>query len=358
MAEVGRNDPCPCGSGKKYKHCHWRIDQQLQRQNLQLERAWQTVNKRIQEFSFQDSFLVDYVSAWERFWDDRVPLEAVTQLGPQQLGRFMEWYLYDYRTDRGRKGRPHIAELFLEARQDELSDLEQDLVRDWVKTHFSVYEEASANPEEPALRDVFTDEVRPLDEASAGALPPGRTLALARLLPLGGALRIAPSFALIPAEDKAELQSFVEPRFKAWQEARYGADWDDFLSEAGYLLNHFVIRNMEPIDAPEPQSEVDPEQAVRAIARRMQSEIITTNLNLHYERWLDKQVPEWGDRTPREMTESPEDREYVEALLDLLDEIEEDRAETGQPSLDVNLLRSKLGLTTDVRTPGGIILPR
>ena len=21
-ADVGRNDPCPCGSGKKYKKCH------------------------------------------------------------------------------------------------------------------------------------------------------------------------------------------------------------------------------------------------------------------------------------------------------------------------------------------------
>ena len=21
MAKTGRNDPCPCGSGKKYKHC-------------------------------------------------------------------------------------------------------------------------------------------------------------------------------------------------------------------------------------------------------------------------------------------------------------------------------------------------
>ncbi|WP_366946159.1 SEC-C metal-binding domain-containing protein [Thermoflexus sp.] len=21
---IGRNDPCPCGSGKKYKHCHGR----------------------------------------------------------------------------------------------------------------------------------------------------------------------------------------------------------------------------------------------------------------------------------------------------------------------------------------------
>ena len=24
MEKVGRNDPCPCGSGKKYKHCHGR----------------------------------------------------------------------------------------------------------------------------------------------------------------------------------------------------------------------------------------------------------------------------------------------------------------------------------------------
>ena len=23
--KVGRNDPCPCGSGKKYKNCHGRV---------------------------------------------------------------------------------------------------------------------------------------------------------------------------------------------------------------------------------------------------------------------------------------------------------------------------------------------
>src|SRR5699024_4446130 len=23
--KIGRNDPCPCGSGKKYKHCHGRL---------------------------------------------------------------------------------------------------------------------------------------------------------------------------------------------------------------------------------------------------------------------------------------------------------------------------------------------
>jgi preprotein translocase subunit SecA len=25
VARVGRNEPCPCGSGKKYKHCHGRL---------------------------------------------------------------------------------------------------------------------------------------------------------------------------------------------------------------------------------------------------------------------------------------------------------------------------------------------
>jgi len=26
--KIGRNDPCWCGSGKKYKHCHYKLDKQ------------------------------------------------------------------------------------------------------------------------------------------------------------------------------------------------------------------------------------------------------------------------------------------------------------------------------------------
>jgi hypothetical protein len=26
MPKIGRNEPCWCGSGKKYKHCHMRLD--------------------------------------------------------------------------------------------------------------------------------------------------------------------------------------------------------------------------------------------------------------------------------------------------------------------------------------------
>ena len=28
--KTGRNDPCWCGSGRKYKQCHWAFDEKLQ----------------------------------------------------------------------------------------------------------------------------------------------------------------------------------------------------------------------------------------------------------------------------------------------------------------------------------------
>ena len=36
LKQTGRNDPCPCGSGRKYKKCHLREDQEAEHK-LQLE---------------------------------------------------------------------------------------------------------------------------------------------------------------------------------------------------------------------------------------------------------------------------------------------------------------------------------
>ncbi len=34
MAKIGRNQPCPCGSGKKYKHCCWSRDRAARRDTV------------------------------------------------------------------------------------------------------------------------------------------------------------------------------------------------------------------------------------------------------------------------------------------------------------------------------------
>ncbi len=355
MATVGRNDPCPCGSGKKYKHCHWRIDQQIQRQHLQLERAWETLGTRVWEFGVQGRFAAEFVSAWELFWDNRIPVPAFGSIRPHERSRFLDWYVFDYRTG----NRKRIAELFVAEKQSELSYLEQELIRDWVKTHVSVYELVNVTEDGLELQDVFTREARTAGWITSDEELPAGDLLMGRLLPLGGALRFAPGILALPSTAKDELLAFIEPRFAAWQQARYGADWHDFLGEAGYQLNHFLIQDMEPIEVPAPdETEMDPWEAAQSIARRMQSELITTTLDLHYERWLDRPVSEWGGKTPREMVQTPEGVQAVEIFLDVLKEIEESRAESGQPSYDVVLLRRKLGLTGEARTESGIVLPR
>jgi hypothetical protein len=356
MATVGRNDPCPCGSGKKYKHCHWRIDREIQRQNVELEHAWQTLGQRILRFGIQERFAYDTISAWNLFWDNKVPIESMEALEPVHRNRFFDWYAYDYRTSIDRK---RVAELFLDENESELSPLERDLVRDWVNTHLSVYQVTGVTEARVDLQDVFTTEARSLNEAGADRyLSPG-VLLLGRLLPVGSSLRFAPAVTPLPAHGKVSLLDTIKPRFTSWQQARYGADWKDFLNESGYLLNHFLIRDMEPMEAPAiEESEIDPVQAARSIARRMQSEVITSSLDQHYERWLNKPVPEWGGKTPREMVATAEGTDRVEIFLSILQDVERERARSGQPTYDVNLLRRKLGLIREARTEGGIVLPR
>lgn len=35
MAKIGRNDPCPCGSGEKYKRCHLAVDAEIERASME-----------------------------------------------------------------------------------------------------------------------------------------------------------------------------------------------------------------------------------------------------------------------------------------------------------------------------------
>ena len=43
MSTPGRNDPCYCGSGKKYKHCHEPADRAAQAET----HAWDTARQKL-----------------------------------------------------------------------------------------------------------------------------------------------------------------------------------------------------------------------------------------------------------------------------------------------------------------------
>lgn len=47
--KIGRNEPCPCGSGKKYKKCHLLIQQEQMQKQLEIRRQVDEFTKESSE---------------------------------------------------------------------------------------------------------------------------------------------------------------------------------------------------------------------------------------------------------------------------------------------------------------------
>src|SRR5689334_8660093 len=103
MPKIGRNDPCPCGSGKKYKQCHLPIEEAAAAEQLRLRRSVDTLlPKIIVAAQAQAGAIPD---AFERFWDGKytsAQLEELDDLEGRGGERFLTWFAFDYPLEDGR----------------------------------------------------------------------------------------------------------------------------------------------------------------------------------------------------------------------------------------------------------------
>jgi tetratricopeptide (TPR) repeat protein len=63
MPKVGRNEPCPCGSGKKYKRCCLGKDQAFEREALAAARQASHDDERYDELTAASNAVLDLVDA-------------------------------------------------------------------------------------------------------------------------------------------------------------------------------------------------------------------------------------------------------------------------------------------------------
>jgi tetratricopeptide (TPR) repeat protein len=63
MPKVGRNEPCPCGSGKKYKRCCLGKDQAFEREALAAARQASHDDERYDELAAASNAVLDLVDA-------------------------------------------------------------------------------------------------------------------------------------------------------------------------------------------------------------------------------------------------------------------------------------------------------
>ncbi len=239
MPQVGRNDPCYCGSGKKYKYCHWQADQTAARSRLNTRRARQSLFARLVDFAQRPRFEADYVSAFNLFWDNRRDPKQKNVLKPFESLRFLEWYIVDYRTSNDRQ---RLIEMFRAQSAGYITPEERVYLGAWQSAQYALIEvrELLAGTTVHAY-DLLRDEGRDVrDDNFTAGMKPGE-LYLARLVRRDDNTEFILSVTNVAIEEKDNLIAFARDKYNTYRDAHFGATWDEFLRESNYLFNHFLL---------------------------------------------------------------------------------------------------------------------
>jgi hypothetical protein len=167
--KAGRNDPCPCGSGKKYKKCHLPVDE-AERSSERGKAAAHDLDERlVRELS--EFAMLSFDLEWRRFTRDFVDASEALQLA-------VPWSVYCFRV-RGKT----VVDWYLEEHDRRLSRPERAWLAAQGAAWLSVWEVIDVEPGETVtLRDLLSDEVRCVRDVSASRALVARDALLARVV--------------------------------------------------------------------------------------------------------------------------------------------------------------------------------
>ena len=212
--KVGRNDPCPCGSGKKYKHCHLSAAEAVEPDELawrRVRRAIEGLPPRMLEMAAEQLGPAAFSEAWGAFNfkpSDEPPDEA----SPHMVA-FLSWFCYAWLPDPQRTQVPPaartttIAQAYLARRGKRLDPLTQRYIQACAQVPFSFHEVLSSEPGRGfRLKDLLLGQTRYVFEARGSELAQRGDLLYASVVELDGVALLEGSGAvLIPPREKPRI---------------------------------------------------------------------------------------------------------------------------------------------------------
>lgn len=164
--KTGRNDPCPCGSGKKYKKCCAIKDQQVPASELvrrRVRRDMQGVARQMLDHAVSHYGSAGFEEAWNDFNPPDGDLYTDEPLESRHAPAFLPWFLFCWWPDPGATDvadaslegiRP--AELFLRERSRYLSPTVLAYLQSLLAGRFSFFEVLEVQPGEGlVLQDIL-----------------------------------------------------------------------------------------------------------------------------------------------------------------------------------------------------------
>ncbi|MGC8506052.1 MAG: YecA family protein [Thermoplasmata archaeon] len=208
--KVGRNDPCPCGSGKKFKNCCLPI--------ITERKKMQPVEDRIRAFlkKYEDSHEDEFSAAMKAFnFGDRIVTD-------DDMERVMDWIFHDYIVpDRNAT----VAESALNQYGSTLTEDERSILKQWSRSCFNLYTVTSVKRGVGYdVEDMYVDPGKKLFVADTLSSITMRKFELLffRLYDFGKFQRIAGGLVHGPYRMKEDFLSLINET------------WKSFATEMGY----------------------------------------------------------------------------------------------------------------------------
>jgi hypothetical protein len=276
--KLKRNDPCPCGSGKKYKSCCMASDKAAQAERVAWERAAQDMRRALIGFAKEKRFVQDLAAALGLFWQDRYTAESIHLMSVDESLRFFDWFSHDYTLAQENM---RLIGLYRQEVGDALDAYESAILDGWIASlPGSAFVFQGTDPEQRVLlQDLFlTDRhlvVR--DQAAATHGQQGQIL-LARPLPEHDALRLAGATVVLPADEKDAVQAYMLEARQVYLEEHPATTMHQFLRDRSYLFTHYALewadREQRPaVSAEDPEAKGRGGQAMRKLIRWSQERV-------------------------------------------------------------------------------------
>jgi hypothetical protein len=242
MAKIGRNDPCPCGSGKKYKNCCLNKE----RAKRVRDSAWvhdeQVTLGKLVTFAQSPHMGAQILVASNLFWNGNYGSEGLNALDDEEKGRFLDWYVYDYRLEQSRK---RVIDLFVKDAAPNLPSVEQERLLAWQGSYLSLYRvERPVAQRQLSVTDTLMGEDQVVLAVGVERLGVAGDLILGRILRSSDPPHFSWAAVLLPSEVESGLVSFIRGTYAYYRERHVEAAWPDYLSDSGYVLNHYLLKSV------------------------------------------------------------------------------------------------------------------
>jgi len=235
--KVGRNDPCPCGSGKKYKKCCL----PKTRSQRKVDEDERNLRDTILKFAASERFSYDWKRALDMY---RASSEDVDFEEFAEEVEFIDWVIHDYRCIGS--GEPLVT-IFAREKASTLNERQRRILTEWQNTLFGVYEVIGISKGEGIrLKDIVTGEEYFVEDVSASNAATLWDLLVTRVISVDGRLGFGGAGKLLPQTRKRDLKDFLETGFIKYQEVHGGASFHEFLRENSLTVIQYASQEQIP----------------------------------------------------------------------------------------------------------------